>query len=140
MKTNSKPNHFIKIISTLFVFSMLLSGFIQSSDLAIEIDVSPNVLNLENKGEVVTVHTDIAYSLVDGATVTLNGVSIDWWKSDSRGYFVAKFVMDDIKDLPLNINGMNTLVLEGVKTNGETFIGNQEIKVIKVIPVGTGKN
>ena len=47
----------------------------------ISIQVSPNVLNLLNKGEVVTVHTDIAYSSVEGSTVSLNDVEISHWKA-----------------------------------------------------------
>jgi hypothetical protein len=83
---------------------------------------------------VVTVHTDIAYGAVVGATVTLNGVPIDWWKSDDQGNFVAKFMSGDVKGLPLNINGYNTLVLSGTTTSGETFTGSDEIKVVKNIP------
>ena len=33
----------------------------------IEIDVSPNVLNIQSQSTIVTVHTDIAYNLVVGA-------------------------------------------------------------------------
>ena len=65
----------------------------------IEIDVSPNVLNIQSKSTIVTVHTDVAYSLVTGASVFLNGVTIDWWKSDDRGNFVAKFNSDEVKAL-----------------------------------------
>ena len=68
-------------------------------DIEIEIDVSPNVLNIQSESAIVTVHTDIAYNLVIGASVFLNGVAIDWWKSDDRGNFVAKFVSDEIKTL-----------------------------------------
>ena len=136
MKTHQKINQRLNVFSVFLILSLLLSGFTLLDELTIEIDVAPNVLNLSNQGEVVTVHTDIAYSLVDGATVTLNGVLIDWWKSDSRGYFVAKFVMEEIKDLPLNIGGMNTLVLQGEKTDGNLFVGSQDIKVIDIIPSG----
>ena len=106
----------------------------------IEIDVSPNVLNIQSESTIVTVHTDIAYSLVVGASVFLNGVEIDWWKSDDRGNFVAKFVSDEIKTLDgLIIGDYNTLVLTGYTTGGEAFIGTQDIMVIDNIPVGAGK-
>ena len=103
----------------------------------IEIDVSPNVLNIQSQSTVVTVHTDIAYSSVVGATVFLNGVAIDWWKSDDRGNFVAKFMSDEIKTLEgLIIGDYNTLVLNGYTTGGEAFIGEQDIMVIDNIPAG----
>ena len=106
----------------------------------IEIDVSPNVLNIQSKSTIVTVHTDIAYSIVVGATVFLNGVAIDWWKSDDRGNFVAKFVSDEIKTLEgLIIGDYNTLTLNGFTTGEEAFIGTQDIMVIDNIPAGAEK-
>ena len=105
----------------------------------IEIDVSPNVLNIQSNSTIVTVHTDIAYSIVVGASVFLNGVAIDWWKSDDRGNFVAKFVSDEIKTLEgLKIGDYNTLTLNGYTTNGEAFVGTQDILVIDNVPEGAG--
>lgn len=104
----------------------------------IQIDVAPNVLNIQSEGEIVTVHTDIAYSAVVGGTVFLNGVPIEYWKADARGNFVAKFVMDEIKTLDgLIIGDYNTLVLIGYTTDGDPFMGEQEIKVIDIIPRGS---
>ena len=104
----------------------------------IQIDVAPNVLNIQSQGAIVTVHTDIAYSAVVGASVLLNDVAIEWWKADARGNFVAKFVMDEIKTLDgLIIDGYNVLVLNGYTTDGDTFIGEQEIKVIDITPRGS---
>lgn len=109
-----------------------------SAEIPIQIDVAPNVLNIQSQGAIVTVHTDIAYSAVDGASVYLNGVAIQWWKADARGNFVAKFVMDEIKTLDgLIIDGYNVLVLNGYTTDGDTFIGEQEIKVIDITPRGS---
>ena len=106
----------------------------------IEIDVSPNVLNIQSESTIVTVHTDIAYSLVVGASVWLNGVAIDWWKSDDRGNFVAKFESDEIKTLDgLIIGDYNTLTLNGFTTGEEAFIGTQDIMVIDNVPEGAGK-
>jgi hypothetical protein len=78
----------------------------------------------------VTVHTSLPYSQVAGVSVTLNELPISWWKADNRGYFVAKFNIDDVKGLPLNVDEYNTLTLTGVKTDGEQFTGSAEILVI----------
>lgn len=118
----------------LFLSIFVQTGFSQTTILEVAIDVAPAVLNLNNQGEVVTVHTDIAYSLVTASTIYLNGVAINSWKADDRGNFVAKFLMTEIKDLDLNIGGMNTLVLTGETFEGVEFQGTQEIKVINVIP------
>lgn len=102
------------------------------------IDVSPNVINIQSQSAVVTVHTDIAYNIVVGSSVFLNGVTIDWWKADDRGNFVAKFVSDEIKTLDgLKIGNYNTLTITGYTIDSETFIGEQEIMVIDNIPAGT---
>jgi hypothetical protein len=109
----------------------------------VEIVVAPKVINLDSKGVVVTVHTDIAYSNVDADTVTLTltspeGGSIDiaWWKADSRANFVAKFNLDEVKSLIDNIvseDGDITLRLSGKTTGGEDFSGtDEEIPVIGV--------
>jgi len=107
----------------------------------IEIDVAPNTLNIQSQGHVVTVHTDIPYADVNAHTVTLNGIAIQSYKSDSRGYFVAKFSMlavealvnDDVLEL-----GEITLTLEGETTDYEVFTGSQVITVVEIIPAGAG--
>ena len=122
-------------IGAFLVCCFLYPSVVLSYDIAI--DVSPNVINIQSESTVVTVHTDISYSLVVGSSVFLNGVEIDWWKADDRGNFVAKFVSDEIKTLDgLIIGDYNTLVLTGYDTYGEAFIGEQDIKVIDVIPQG----
>ncbi len=106
----------------------------------ISIDISPNVLNIQSQSTIVTVHTDIAYSLVQGSSVLLNDVPIAWWKSDDRGYFVAKFDSDEIKTLDsLIIGDYNTLTLVGYTTAGESFVGSQDIMVIDNDPAGAAK-
>lgn len=99
----------------------------------ISIQVSPAVLNLQNNGKLVTVHTSIAYGLVDGSTVVLNDVEIYRWKSDDRGYFVAKFRMKDIQALPFDVGEENTFTLMGYTKTGDLFIGSDEVKIIDVL-------
>jgi hypothetical protein len=126
--------------SLVAVCALAMCGFLLPSTLLgydIQIDVAPNVLNIQSESAVVTVHTDIAYSLVVGSTVFLNGVAISHWKADARGNFVAKFSSDEIKSLDgLKIDDFNTLTLLGYTTDGDAFMGTQEIKVIDIIPQG----
>ncbi len=112
---------------TLILILFVKTGFCQEL-VQITIDVAPAVLNLSNSGTVVTVHTDIAYSAVAGATVSLNGVAIDWWKSDSKGYFVAKFNINDVKAIVKP--GPCLLKMEGLTKTGQEFWGEQQITVI----------
>lgn len=109
----------------------------------ISIQISPSTLNIQSMGEVVTVHTSIAYSSVIGGTVTLNDIPIDWWKADNQGNFVAKFVMSEVKALAdigkLQVPGENELKLVGTTTDGATFTGTQKISVINVLPSGSAR-
>ena len=107
--------------------------------LPIEIQVSPNVLNIQSEGEVVTVHTDIPYGQVVSATVTLNLVPINYSKADNQGYFVAKFLMEEVKALApdrLSIGMENELTLTGLTTDGFVFAGTDQVLVIDNLPRG----
>jgi hypothetical protein len=109
----------------------------------IGIEVAPNTLNIQSQSQVVTVHTTIKYFSVDHDNVYLNGIEINSWKADNRGYFVAKFVMSEVKALAdtgdLNVPGENELTLVGYTTEGVEFTGAQTITVINIEPAGAGK-
>ncbi len=94
------------------------------------------MLNLQSNGQVVTVHTNVSYGLVIAHSVSLNDVEINSWKADNKGFFVAKFLMDDIKNLPLNTGELNTMTLTGETADGQFFTGFQEILVVDNIPSG----
>ena len=104
----------------------------------ITIEIAPATLNLQSNGKVVTVHTDVAFGDIDVATVYLAGVAIDSWKVDDRGYFVAKFLIDDVKTLDgLKINDLNTLKFVAVTIYDEEVWGAADVMVIDS---GTGGN
>lgn len=96
-----------------------------------EIRISPETLNLGNSATVVTVHTDVSYSNVDVYSVYLGGVAISTWKADDRGYFVAKFQMDDIKAIDgLVLNDYNTFQLVAMTLGGDPICGEAEVMII----------
>ena len=134
-----KKTLFAILLASIMLIPASISAF-APVPLDIEIDCSPNVINIGSQGTIFTIHTDIPFSAVVGAECTLNGLEISWWKSDDRGYFVAKFDLDAVKDLDgLIIGGYNELTLSGVKTDGELFEGMQPILVINNVPTGKGK-
>ena len=105
----------------------------------ISIDIAPATLNLQSRGAVVTVHRDIPYADVDVVSVFLAGVAIASWKADDRGFFVAKFAMDEVKTIDgLVINGPNTFQLVGLDVFGEPFWGECEVLVIDRGPAASG--
>ena len=139
MKTLFRESIKLKVSSVLFFVLMLFASFTSDELININIDVAPNVLNIASSGTVVTVHTDILFSDVEGTTVSLNGVSIAWWKSDSRGQFVAKFNMEEVEKLVLEGDldlGENELKLSGYTKSGILFTGSQSISVIDITSVG----
>ena len=138
MKSMKPKINFLRLAFTTAIVFFLSAGF-SPAPLEINIDVAPNVLNIQSEGTVVTVHTDIAYSAVEGATVLLNDVPIAWWKSDSRGQFVAKFNMEEVIDLyyaDLLVLGDNELTLTGTTKTDDDFSGTHIIKVIDVASTG----
>ncbi len=126
----------LNLIFSFFVVSLLLP-LISLSQVTIDIQVSPNVLNLQNNGQVVTIHTDIAYSTVAAESVFLNGVEIQSWKADNNGNFVAKFNMEAIQGLDgLVVDDYNTFTLEGLMYGGGEFTGSEDILVVDNVPQG----
>jgi len=109
----------------------------------IGIEVAPNTLNIQSQSQVVTVHTTIKYFSVDHDNVYLNGIEISSWKADNRGYFVAKFLMSEVKALAdsedLIVPGENELTLVGYTTEDVEFEGSAMITVIDIVPAGPGK-
>lgn len=117
------------LVLTLAVFTLASAAFASAEETAIRI--APNTLNLQSEGTVVTVHTEVSYTLVDVYTVYLGGVAISAWKADDRGYFVAKFLMDEIKAIDgLVLNDYNSLQFVGMTIDGEPIWGETEIMVI----------
>ena len=131
MPFKNAQRSYLTVICLIMLSLVILSTVpTECHSFEISIDVAPNVLNLGNNGQVVTVHTDIAYGEVQASTVYMNNVAISSWKSDLRGNFVAKFVMNEIKSLPLVIDDYNTLTLVGLTTSNESFWGSQDILVV----------
>lgn len=118
---------------------MLAAPVVSSAgEILITIEIAPSTLNIQSNGKVVTVHTDIAYSEIDVYSVYLRGVYIDSSKADDRGNFVAKFLIDAIKDIDgLVINDYNTLELVAKTTYGDLVSGKADVMVIDS---GTGGN
>ena len=130
--------------SLIFVLPLLL--FFQTPSkchaFEISIDVAPNTLNIQSEGQVVTVHTSIAFWDVDHSSVSLNDIEISSWKADNRGNFVAKFLMSQVKALAdsggLNVPGDNDLILEGSTKDGADFTGLDTITVIDIAAASAG--
>jgi len=69
------------------------------------------------------------YGAVEKATVELNGVPVNWTKSDNQGYLVAKFILGDVR--AILVRGNNTLTLSGETVDGGMFTGSTTVLVVK---------
>lgn len=121
------------VVPSCLVAALLFCALLVGPSLAqttIAIQVSPSILNLDSQGVWVTIHADIAYRDVDGFTVTLNGIPVEVVKADSRGDLVAKFCLDDVKDILEP--GKVALTLTGVTSDGASFVGTTMVKVVQV--------
>ena len=125
----SRTTRRLVLISGLVAFLAAAPAAVSACDN--EIRIAPETLNLRSSGTVVTVHTDVYYWTVDVYTVYLGGEPISAWKADDRGYFVAKFLMDDVKTIDgLVINDYNTLRFVALTTSENPIWGEADIKVI----------
>jgi hypothetical protein len=102
------------------------------ADTVINVKISPQTVNLQFQGEWVTVHTNIAYTLVLPDSVALDGFSADIEKYDDRGYLVAKFKVARLSEYLRGFldAGSATLTLTGVTLGGDSFSGSDTVRVI----------
>ena len=142
MTSKMTKNIYLPVICVIGLLLVFLKIPTECYGFEIAIDVAPNMLNIQSEGQVVTVHTSIAYWSVDHDNVFLNGIEISSWKADNRGNFVAKFLMSEVKALAdsgdLTVPGENELTLVGYTIEGTEFTGSQVITVIDVEPAGAG--
>ena len=117
------------VVLLAYVPGMFCQG---SSGTAIDIavTVSPHTIVLGcEKGDRVTVHTDIPLGQVNRESVALSGISPVLVKADSCGNLVAKFDQASIEalvELP-----EATLLLTGMTTDDVPFRGSDTVRVIE---------
>jgi hypothetical protein len=105
--------------------------------LDVSIKISPSTLNLDSNGRWVTVHAEIPAAIVDRDSVMLEGISAGPVFADDCGDLVAKFPLEDIKDI-LTPSDYVELTLTGDSEYG-SFVGTDAIRVIESKGKGKGK-
>jgi len=142
-----------KLISNLilcFAASLVAFVVIPSSSYGQEVEeinivIAPNVVAMNSMGTSVTVHTNIGIGDVDTeGNVLLKQVTdtdvcnlidensyieMSRYEVDDRGNFVAKFLMDDFKEMALCMNEINTFGLEGYTNDQGPFYGTDTVLV-----------
>ncbi len=88
--------------------------------------ISPNTIVLSGPCDVISVHSNIPYGMVDtSSAITLNGVDPISIGADDCGDLVVKVLIDDL-DLEA---GQVTLTLSGLLIDGTDFAGDETITV-----------
>lgn len=83
------------------------------------ITITPKVLVISSENTVVSVHSNIPYSIVNTVTLELDGIPAKFTKADACGDLVVKFNSDDVKDIV--VPGNVTLTLTGELDDGTPF-------------------
>lgn len=109
---------------------VVLAAAARGDDLTVPIVISPSTINLQAAGTWVTVHAEIDYCDVVGASVTLEGIPVKATFADNRGDLVAKFLVGDVRGIVTP--GTAELTLCGTTRDGGTFAGTDMVKVINV--------
>jgi len=99
----------------------------QNEGVGICITISPNTLVLDGQAGSVSVHSNLAISLVERSTVRLEGITPYLTKADSLGHLVAKFRTDEVKAIVTP--GQVTLTLTGRLKDGTSFAASDTITV-----------
>lgn len=148
MNAKLVPSNVLPIVTAFCLLLAMVAAptMAQAEDpLEITIQVSPGTLNLERAGDAVTIHADIAFSIVNQQEVKLyfNENDVDYIVpaacfADDLGYFVARFSMEDIRALDdlvgvLDVGGYNVFVLWGQTLDATvSFWGeDDEVRVVE---------
>ena len=91
------------------------------------ITISPRTLILSSPDTIVTVHSNIPYSSVDTASLTLDGIPATYTKMDACGDLVVKFSRADVKGVV--VPGTAVLTLSGTFDDGTPFSASDTITV-----------
>jgi len=123
----SRFKRFPAFAAILCVAAFVFSSPVQAD--VIEIQASPNTINLTSNGGSFSIHAVIGYSSVTGVELSVDGQSITefWTFADDRGELVVK----------CNINLIKSMVSEGtatfdlvMHTAGGTHTGTDTIRII----------
>ena len=112
---------------------LVLALFATTAD-AVGIEVAPHTINLNSKGQWVTIHINVPYDplyLAEGRlTSTVGGTAIDvaWITEDACGDLVAKLVLADVKEVVEP--GTVDVTVSGTTSFGDEFDGSSTVEVV----------
>ena len=129
MRTATRRSMSLALVLVVLLGS--LAGVALADGNSIEVTVSPNVLNLQSKGGSLSLHTDLAYSLAEAVTLTMDGTTVPNRSTfaDDCGNLVVKADLETIKGMLTGDEDEATFELTVETANG-TYVGSDTIDVI----------
>ncbi len=119
------------LISTLCVVA--LSGTVLAEDgTIIDIEVSPQVLNIESNSRYVHIHADIGFGIVEDTNVEVNKeeIEVKYAFADDCGNLVVICDIEEVKEIVKDDESANFVLT----CNGGDYTGWDSVPVIRVIP------
>ena len=138
-------------IASFIAFSVT-PGVSYGQEEEVQIVIAPSVIFTSGtaNADYVTVHTNIPFEEIDDdvspgnaslTQITENcaddlvgedfSIEMAWYKSDDRGYFVAKFSIKTFLNMALCINGWNDFIIEGYKDDDTSFYSDKDTILVK---------
>jgi len=133
MKTNLVQFHVVqRALAALAALALTTAAANATDDtLPVNITCSPSAIKLASvaSGDWLTVHTDLPFASADRLSIYLDGIPVEYVKSDNRGFLVAKFSLAVFKGI-LQPPGAE-LTLTGLTVTGQPFVGTDSVRVMK---------
>jgi hypothetical protein len=118
------------VICSIFTACRSVMNTSQEPSKVIEIWVNPGFLNLQNRGQVVTIYTRLPYTDVSRSQTTLNGMTVGSWSSNKEGSFSVKISDSTISALSIPSGSQEfTVTLTGEKNDGTLFTGSAQLTI-----------
>lgn len=121
-------------LALVAILLVSVTGAALAQDGTIDMEVSPNVLNIESNGGSISIHTNIGYVPADDTTVEVNGTEVEVIATflDNRGNLVVKCDIDEVKTIV--VPDEPAVFVLTCSYNGGVYTGTDSVPVIQVIP------
>lgn len=123
----TRLRRFPAFAAVLLVAAVALASSVQAD--TIQIQVSPNTINLASKGGVVSIHAVISYNSVTGVELAVDGRNVSEFTTfaDDRGELVVRCDLETIKSMVSEGTATFDLVMY---TATGTHTGTDTIRII----------
>ena len=117
----------ISLVVAVAALALVMQAGIAEDVQSVVVVVSPSTLVLGSPGQDITMHAEIALSVVEASSVRLSGLAPNSVFADNRGELVAKFSRQAVEAIVAPPSAI--LELTGAKKDGGLFAGTDKLVV-----------